>query len=241
MPFLDHMEELRWRLLKSLTAVIIMAVAAFYFSDELMKLIVIPLGEQKLYNMQVTGTFYAYLKLSLVTGIVAALPFVFYQLWMFIAPGLYRHERTSVLSLVSVSTVLFLIGAAFCFFIVLPLAFEFLTGFAGELVTNNITISSYIGFSGLLLVAFGFAFQLPVVAYFLGKMGLISSGILAKGRRYAIVAILIVGAIITPPDVFTQFLLAVPLYILYEVSIIVVRLTGLHEKEDQDEPEELAG
>jgi sec-independent protein translocase protein TatC len=236
MPFLEHVEELRRRILKSLLAIVVCAVAAFYFSDELIRLIRIPLGDTQLHNMEVTGTFYAYLKISLITGVVAALPVIFYQMWMFVSPGLLKKERAMILPLVTVSTILFLIGGTFCFLVVLPIALKFLIGFGGGLIINYITIGSYISFAGLLLLAFGFGFQLPILAYLLGKMGIITSRFMAKGRRYAVVLILTVGAIITPPDVFTQVLLAVPLYLLYEISILVVRLTGAREK-PEPEPE----
>ncbi|MBU8932825.1 MAG: twin-arginine translocase subunit TatC [candidate division Zixibacteria bacterium] len=234
MGFLQHLEELRRRLLKAVITVVVMSAIAFYFSDQLIKLIKIPFGDDiELYNIAVTGAFYAYLKVSIITGILVSLPVIFFQMWAFVAPGLYRREKTAILPLVFISTVLFAAGAVFCYLIVLPLAFDFLIGFSEGLVVNTITIGSYISFVGLLLVAFGFGFQLPVLAYFLGKMGFITSALLCKGRRFAIVGILIAGAIITPPDVFTQFLLAVPLYILYEVSIIVVRLTGRREKTEE--------
>ena len=229
MGFLEHLEELRWRLLKSVLAVVVLSIAAFYFSDKIITFIKLPLGDVQLYNIQVTGSFYAYLKVSLITGILAALPLVFYQMWSFISPGLYKKEKVLILPLVMVSTVLFLIGAAFCFVVVLPLSFKFLIGFSGELIVNNITIGSYISFVGLLLIAFGAAFQLPVLAYVLGKIGLVTPRALSKGRRYALITILISAAIITPPDVFTQVLLAAPLYFLYEISILVVKLTGKKE------------
>jgi len=235
MPFLDHLEELRWRLIKSVFSVIIMSFVAFYFSDQLLKFIRIPLGDINLYNIEVTGTFYAYLKISLITGILGALPIIFYQLWSFISPGLYKKEKWMIFPLVLISTFLFLLGAGFCFVMVLPLSFKFLIGFSGELIVNTITIGSYINFVGLLLLAFGFAFQLPLLNYFLGKMGLITSDFLVKGRRYAIVIILIVGAILTPPDVFTQVLLAIPLYILYEISILVVKMTQKRKEPDPSE------
>ncbi|NOY88752.1 MAG: twin-arginine translocase subunit TatC [FCB group bacterium] len=236
MPFLEHLEELRWRLLKSIVAVIVLAFVAFYFSDYLIRFIKIPLGDVPLYNIKVTGSFYAYLKVSLITGLLAALPVVFYQLWSFISPGLYKHEKAMVIPLVMISTILFLIGGAFCFVMVLPLSFKFLTGFSGDIIKNTITIGSYINFVGLLLISFGFAFQLPILAYFLAKIGLISAHTLSKGRRYAVVMILIVGAILTPPDVFTQVLLAVPLYFLYEISIVVVKITQRkkHKKIEAD-------
>ena len=226
MSFVDHLEELRWRLFKAILSVVIMALIAFYFSDELFKLLIIPLGDVKLHVTEVTGSFYAYLKVSFFAGIFGALPVVFYQLWMFISPGLYKQEKKVVIPLVTISSLLFLIGAAFCYFVVLPLALKFLIGFSGDILNPIITVGSYISFTGLLLIAFGFAFELPIVAYFLGRVGLISSSFLAKGRRYAIVAILILGAVITPPDIFTQVLLAIPIYLLYEISIILVKHTG---------------
>ena len=226
MGFLEHLEELRWRLLKSVLTVVVFSIAAFYFSDRIITFIKLPLGDVQLYNIQVTGSFYAYLKVSLITGVLASLPIVFYQMWSFISPGLYKKEKILILPLVLTSTALFLIGSAFCFVVVLPLSFKFLIGFSGELIVNTITIGSYISFVGLLLIAFGTAFQLPVVAYVLGKIGLVTPKGLSKGRRYALITILISAAIITPPDVFTQVLLAAPLYFLYEISIVVVKLTG---------------
>ena len=224
MGFLGHLEELRWRIFKSIMAVVVAAMVAFYFSEEIVRFIKIPLGDVKLYNIQVTGAFYAFLKVSFFAGILGALPIVFYQVWSFLSPGLYPSEKQAVLPTVAISTVLFLIGAAFCFVVVLPISFKFLIGFSGELIENTITITSYISFVGLLLMAFGCGFQMPIVAHFLGRIGIVTSKGLSKGRRFAIVTILGVGAIITPPDVFTQFLLAVPLYILYEISILVVWL-----------------
>jgi sec-independent protein translocase protein TatC len=227
MAFLDHLEELRRRLLKSIIAIVIMALVAFYFSDELITFLIKPMGAIKLHVTEVTGSFYAYLKVALITGIVAATPIVFYQLWMFVAPGLYPQEKARVLPLVAISTILFLMGATFCYLVVLPFSLKFLIGFSGELLNPIITVGSYLTFSGMLLLAFGLGFELPVVAYFLGRIGLITPRLLSKGRRYAIVLILIAAAILTPtPDVATQLMLAVPLYILYEVSIIVVKMTG---------------
>jgi sec-independent protein translocase protein TatC len=234
MPFLDHLEELRRRLLKSIAAVVVMTLAAFYFSDELMRFLITPLGNIKLHVTEVTGSFYAYLKVSLVAGIAAASPIVFYQLWSFVAPGLYRHEKARVLPLVLASTVLFLIGASFCYLVVLPFSLKFLIGFSGDLLSPIITVGSYLTFSGMLMLSFGLGFEMPVVAYFLGRIGLISSRFLAKGRRYAIVLILIVAAVLTPtPDVATQLLLAGPLYLLYEVSIILVKVTGKKRRQEE--------
>jgi len=231
MPFLDHLEELRWRILKSLAAIIVMAMASFYFSNELFRFIIAPLGNVKLHFTEVTGSFYAYLKVSLIVGLFAALPIIFYQLWAFVSPGLYKREKAMILPLVFSSTVIFIVGAAFCYYGVLPIALKFLIGFGDDLLSPIITVSSYISFAGMLLVAFGLGFELPVAAYVLAKMGIVSPQALAKARRYAIVGILIIGAILTPPDVFTQLLLAGPVYLLYEVSIIVARVTYPKKKD----------
>jgi len=227
MPFLEHLEELRKRLLRSAIAIIACAILAFYFSDEIMWFIIQPLNGVPLNNMQVAGTFYAYMKVSLIVGLLVSLPIVFYQMWSFIAPGLYRREKVTILPLVIISTVLFLVGAAFCYYLALPVALQFLLSFADDLIKNYITVDSYISFIGFLMLAFGLSFQLPVLAYFLGRFGLISSGFLAKGRRYAVVIILAVAAVVTPtPDIFTQLILAVPMYVLYEISILVVKMCG---------------
>jgi sec-independent protein translocase protein TatC len=223
MPFLEHLEELRRRLLRSVMAVVCTTIVAMYFSDELMRLVLKPLNGVPLHNLQPAGTIWAYLKVALIAGVIAALPIVFYQMWAFIAPGLYKKEKRTVLVLIFASLCLFAIGAGFCYFIVLPFSLKFLLGFADDLIVNIITVGSYISFAGMLTLAFGFSFQLPIIAYFLARMGLVSAAFLNKGRRYAIVIILIVAGILTPtPDIFNQLLLAVPLYILYEVSIVIV-------------------
>ncbi len=229
-PFLDHLEELRRRLLKAIVAVVVMSLVAFYFSDYLLKFIIAPLGGIKLHVTQVTGSFYAYLKVSLIGGIVAAAPIVFYQLWSFVAPGLYHKEKATILPLVFISSILFVGGAGFCYLVVLPFSLKFLIGFAGDLLSPIITVGSYLTFSGMMMLAFGLAFELPMAAYFLGRVGIVSSHFLAKGRPYAIILILISAAILTPPDIATQLMLAGPVYLLYEVSIILVRLTGKREK-----------
>jgi sec-independent protein translocase protein TatC len=227
MSFLDHIEELRRRLLKSIAAVGIMTVLAFIFSEKIFKYVTLPLGDIKLHFTEITGSFMAYFKISIYAGIVAASPIVLYQIWRFVAPGLYAKEKKAVFPLVFFSTILFLAGASFCFFVVLPYAIEFLVNYGGGELIPIITISSYITFAGMMMLGFGLSFELPVVGYVLGKTGIISHKTLSKGRPYAVVAILIVAAIITPtPDVVNQMLLAVPLYILFEVTILVMRLTG---------------
>jgi len=232
-PFLDHLEDLRWRLLKAVISLIVAAGGCFYFADQILTFIIKPLGDTQLFVTEVTGSFYAYLKISLIAGVMAALPLIFYQLWSFISPGLYREEKIYVLPLVAASTLLFIGGAAFCYYLILPIALSFLIGYSGDLLSPIITVGSYISFTGMLLLAFGFGFEIPVIAYFLGKIGIITTRTLIKGRRYAVVFIIILAAILTPPDFTTQILLAVPLYVLYEISIIIVHFTGYKpEKSD---------
>jgi len=227
MPFLEHIEELRWRALKSLLAVAAMTAIAFYFSDRLYKAITWPLGDVKLHFTEIAGSFYAYFRISLYAGIIGALPILLYQIWKFVAPGLYFKEKRAIIPLVFFSTILFLAGAAFCFFLVLPFAIKFLVGYGEGEMIPIITASNYISFAGMMMLAFGLSFELPIIGFFLGKIGLISASALSRARPYAIVVILFVAAILTPtPDIFTQLLLAVPLYILYEATIIIIRMTG---------------
>ncbi len=227
MPFLEHIEELRWRILKSLVAVVVMTAIAFYFSDKLYKAVTWPLGDVKLHFTEIAGSFSAYFRIALYAGIVGALPVIFYQIWKFVGPGLYFKEKKVIIPLVVASTILFLAGGTFCFFLALPFAIKFLVGYGEGEMIPIITVSNYISFAGMLILAFGLSFELPIIGFFLGKIGLISAKALGKARPYAIVIILFVAAILTPtPDVFTQLLLAVPLYILYEATIIIIRMTG---------------
>lgn len=236
MPFLHHLEELRWRLLKSFVAVVLASLTAFYFRVQIFMFLVAPLGEIKLHVTEVTGSFYAFLKVSLIVGILAAIPIVFFQLWSFVSPGLYREEKGAVLPLVAVSTALFLVGSSFCYYIVLPFSLKFLIGFSGDLFSPIITVGSYLTFTSMLLMAFGFGFEIPVVGYFFGRVGVLSSSFMAKGRRYAVVLILVASAILTPtPDVATQMMLAGPLYLLYELTIVIVRRTGRIDRKLREE------
>lgn len=226
LPFLDHVEELRWRLIKSIVAVAVFGIGSFAIADWLYDWITYPLGDVQLHFTEVTGSFYAYLKLSMYSGVVVASPIVFYQLWRFISPGLYTTEKKTIIPMVFFSTVLFLLGGSFCFLVVLPFALKFLLSYGEGVMNPIITINSYISFAGMLVLAFAFAFELPIVGYFLGKIGIVSSKMLSKGRPYAVVVFLIFSAILTPPDVISQLLLAGPLLFLYELTIILVRLTG---------------
>jgi sec-independent protein translocase protein TatC len=224
MSFLDHVEELRRRIINSLIAILIFSIVAYFFSERIIDFLAKPVSQ--VYFMSPTEAFSIRIKLSIILGIFAASPVIFYQLWKFVVPGLIDKERKIILPAVLFSTFFFLVGASFCFFLVLPTGIKILLGFGTEKLTPLLRIGDYISFIAYMTLAFGAVFELPVISYFLGKLGIISSRTLAKGRRFAIVAILILAAALTPgPDVFSQLMLAVPLYTLYEASIFVLKVT----------------
>ncbi len=225
MSFLEHLEELRRRLLKSMAAVLICAIGGYYFSEQIIDYFTSPLPQ--VYFMAPTEAFMVRVKISLIVGAIAALPIILYQAWMFIGPGLLGREISIIVPVVIVSTIIFLLGASFCFFIVIPVAVKFLLGYGTANLQPLISIDNYTGFAGMMILAFGLIFELPVVTFVLGRMGVIGYKTLSRWRRYAVVLILIASAILTPtPDAISQLLLAGPLYILYEISILLVWLTG---------------
>jgi sec-independent protein translocase protein TatC len=238
-PFLDHLEELRRRLLKAGAACIVGTVGSWFFVDYVIDLIAGLVGE--VYFMAPTEAFLVRLKLSIIMGIMLAVPVISYQLWRFVSPGLYSREKLLVVPVVLAATIFFALGAGFCYFIVLPAAIEFLMGYGTENMTPLISIGNLLSFAGYLVLAFGVVFELPVVAFFLGRIGIVSHKMLAKGRRYAVILSLVLGATLTPPDLFSQVMLAGPLLILYEFSIWLVRFTGKKVDEgdllDDDERE----
>ncbi|KAB2854431.1 MAG: twin-arginine translocase subunit TatC, partial [Bauldia sp.] len=187
--------------------------------------------------------FFIYLKLALISGTFIASPYIFYQIWMFVAPGLYAHEKKYVVPFVFFSTVLFTGGAIFGYFVIFPLAFEFLLHFAGAEVTAMPTMNSFFGFATRLLLAFGVVFEMPLAVFFLARVGVVTADQMRGVRRYAIIAAFIVGAILTPgPDPFSQCLMALPLILLYEVSIWVAKVFGRKPyRTMEEESEALAG
>ncbi|MBD3170772.1 MAG: twin-arginine translocase subunit TatC [candidate division Zixibacteria bacterium] len=239
MPFLEHLEELRRRILKSLAAILIFGIAAFFFSDFIFDFLQYPLQKAvpdiQLHFFGVTEAFLTRIKLALLGGVFFAMPIILYQLWQFVVPGLLESEIKVIIPLMIVSTIFFVIGSGFCFYVVARYGLKYL------IIANQppdtlpiLGLGSYYSFIMWLMIAFGLVFELPVIAYFLGKIGIINSKMMASGRRYAIIGILLVSSFITPPDLFTQVTLGVPLYLLYEASIIVVRLTGRREKPQED-------
>lgn len=237
MSFWDHLEELRRRLIKAVGAVLLLSIVSYIFSDWLIGAMTRYIDA--VYFMGPTEAFAVKIKVSLFAGLVLAVPVVLYQLWQFIVPGLYAHEVRLVVPVVFFSSLFFVGGASFCYFLVLPAGLQFLLGFGTEKMQPLISVGQYISFVGWMTMAFGVVFQLPIVFFFLGRLGIVSSATLRRGRRYAVVGILIVAAAVTPsPDVFSQLLLAGPLYLLYEASVILVRLTGRRELPHPSQPQE---
>jgi sec-independent protein translocase protein TatC len=231
MPILEHLEELRWRIIKILVVLCIATVACYFFSDTFFHWIRWPLdagtppGQKiNLNYLRLGDSFTVRIKMAFLAGIMVTIPFTLFQIWRFVMPGLYQNERKAVVPLVFWSTLLFLTGAAMCYFWVMPLTIRFLLAIAPENVTPVLTITEYINFIMWTTISFGAVFQLPLVALFLGKLGIVNWRMLAKGRRYAIVAIAFAAAVITPSsDALSMALLTLPLYLLYEVSIWLLR------------------
>ncbi len=231
MPLLDHLEELRTRIIRSLIGLIIGMAISLVFSKRILDLLLLPTtridAPLNLQVLKVQGMFMVTLEIAFFGGIILSLPYILYQAWLFIAPGLLEHERRYFPRLIFSATTLFLTGVAFSYFIVLPFALNFFIGLAPPEIKPNIAIDFYIGFAIRMLVIFGIIFELPVLSYFFSKIGLLTPQLMRQYRRHAIVVIFIGAAILTPPDIMTQVLLAIPLLLLYELSIwisgVVVR------------------
>jgi len=228
MPFLDHLEELRWRIIYSLGALVIGIAIGFLVTFKLdligvLQRPVIPyLRGQTLVFTHPGDTFSAILQMSFVVGIVVALPVIGYNVWAFLSPALYRHERRVVIPVLLSATLLFLAGVALAYFLVLPLTLKFLFGLEAQSLTPMITVSEYFGFVTSMCLAFGAVFEVPIVIVGISALGIVSPQTLGKFRRYAVIISYGAAAIITPGDLLTTTIaLAVPLYLLYELSVAV--------------------
>ncbi len=226
MTFTEHLEELRWCLLKSLAAITVASGACYFFSDLIFGFIVAPLRQnlqpgQSLIGTGVTEAFFIEIKVALAAGVLFSCPFIFYQIWRFIAPGLSGGEKKRVLPFVLFATLFFVGGAYFCYRIVLPVAFQYFIEQYGTMgVTPAIRIGDYFSFFFRMVLAFGVTFELPVFTFFLVRLGIWDYRFMLRSFRYAIVAIFIIAAVLTPtPDIINQCLLALPMLLLYVASI----------------------
>jgi sec-independent protein translocase protein TatC len=229
--FISHLVELRDRLLRAVLAVVVVFLCLFPWAKELYAVLAMPLlavlpaGGQMIAT-DVVGVFLVPVKVAMLVAFVIALPYVLYQVWAFVAPGLYVHEKRLVLPLVIASSVLFLIGMSFAYFLVFPVVFKFMASIAPEGVAWMTDIEKYLSFVLTTFIAFGLTFEVPVVVIVLVRAGLVSIQQLKESRPYVIVGAFVVGAIFTPPDVLSQVMLALPLWLLYELGIILARFVG---------------
>ena len=240
-PFLAHLEELRNRLIVCAIAIGIGFVISYIFSKQLFSFLILPLTEvlpadSHLIFTNLPEMFIAYIKVALIAGITLAIPVIFYELWMFLAPALYRREKGYLIPFVLFSSILFLVGSLFGYFVVFPYGFKFFIGFATEDIQALPSVKQYFSFTIRLLLAFGLVFELPVVVFFMTKIGLITPDSMKRFRKFAILSSFILSAILTPPDVATQIMMALPIIILYEVSIIISKGIYRKQKKGSEEP-----
>ncbi|MEW6215009.1 MAG: twin-arginine translocase subunit TatC [Nitrospirota bacterium] len=246
MPITEHLSDLRKRIIISLIAILIAFVVAFAYSEDIFRLLTFPLRydisfsisppfaqmvEKNVKNnpplvfLAPAEAFWMHMKVAMITGFVVSLPVIFLQLWKFVSPGLLQKEKKYVVPFVIITTTFFLIGAAYCFFFVLPFAMGFLLTYKTGSMTPMLSVGKYIDFCLKFILAFGLIFELPIAIIFFTRMGIVTPKTLAKNRKYAILIAFIAAAILTPtPDVFNQTLMAVPMIVLYEVGILVSRI-----------------
>ena len=235
-----HIVELRKRLTYSLITVSVMFFVMFAFWQPLLAWMTIPLnavlpeGSSVIFT-KVQEPFFTAVKVAFFAAFIASLPVIFWQFWLFVAPGLYDNEKKLVIPFVAFATLMFLLGSAFSYYIVIPFGFEFLINFGSQLFTALPSIGEYVGFFTKILIGFGIAFELPVITLFLAQIGLVTDATLKSFFKYAVVLIFILSALLTPPDVITQFLMAGPLILLYGVSIMIAKAVNPEPTYEEDE------
>ncbi len=242
-PFTSHLDELRKRIIICIVAVAVGFLGSYFFAEQIFDILIKPLQAELPPDSTFIFTglpeaFFVYLKLSLFGGILLASPVLLWEIWCFVAPGLYDQEKKYVYPFVIFSTVLFATGVSFGYFVVFPIAFKFFMGYSSEIIKPLPSIKEYLNFSCKLLFAFGVVFELPLFVLFLAKIGLVNEKMLRSKRKFAILGIFAVAAILTPPDVVSQILMALPLLVLYEISILVTKYFGKKEEEEEEKEEE---
>ncbi len=231
----EHLQELRLRLFYSVLAIILTFVILFPFSKKILLFLQKPLPKSlvgKLIFLSPGDALIVSMKVTLLAALVLSSPFWIYQFWKYVEPALYEHEKKLIIPAFFVTLILFLLGVSFAYFVILPFSLKFLLSFAGDMLTPQITIDNYVSFVIQMILAFGIIFLLPVVSYLLGKLGIINSAVLEHYRKYAVVVIFVIAAILTPPDIFSQIMLALPLLGLYEISIFILKIIEKRAKKD---------
>jgi len=237
LPFTAHLEELRKRLIVCFIAIGVGFALSYGFKEKLFDILTRPLiaamqeGDKLVYT-GLPEAFFAYLKVAFLTGLMLAAPVILYEFWMFVAPGLYQKEKRLLLPFVFLSSFFFVGGALFGYFVVFPFGFQFFLSFSTETIRPLPSMKEYLSLASMMLLAFGLVFELPLLITLLSRMGLVSVAFLKKNRKYAVLLSFIIGAILTPPDVITQIMMAVPMIILYEISIIGARIFERKKLED---------
>ena len=228
-PFLEHLEELRRRLIISLAGVAVGFAVSYWKIKEIFDYLAHPLQKSMredtaIVMIKMTEGFLTYLKLAFYAGFLLASPLVIYQVWAFVSPGLYRREKKLILPLVAASSLLFAGGVVFAYAVVLPFGIRYLLEFVGTNIQATLSMSSYVSFTCLFMILFGVVFQLPMVLLVLSHLGLVKARQLGRSRRYVLLLSFLLGAVLTPPDIFSQSLMAVPVLFLFEISIWLVRI-----------------
>ena len=246
MPLLDHLIELRQRLLYMAIVFVVLMAGCYIFAAEIFQFLVKPLADilegqnRRLIFTALHEAFFTYLKLAAFGAAFFGMPYFLAQIWLFVAPGLYRHEKRAFMPFLVATPVLFLLGASLVYFVVMPLAYQFFLGFelapagGGLPIELEAKVDQYLWLSTRLILAFGLCFELPVLITLMARAGLVTSETLAEKRRYAIVIAFLVGAILTPPDVISQVFLALPVLLLYEISILCARWMERGREEPDD-------
>jgi sec-independent protein translocase protein TatC len=230
MSFLEHIEELRWRIIYAIIGILIFTIIAWFFIDPIVEIILLKPARDahaSLQNLRPFGQLFLYVQVAITVGIVASLPNIFFQLWQFISPALKKREQKYILWIVFFSTFCFLSGIAFAYFVMLPLTMKFAAQFGTAEIANEFAIDEYMSIIISVMLAAGLVFELPMVSFFLSKLGILTPKFMRKYRRHAIVIILVLAAFLTPgADPVSQVILAVPLVLLYEISIFISKISS---------------
>ena len=230
MSFLEHLEEMRWRIIYSLIGIVIGTIIAWIFIDQLVDVVLLKPARDsgaQLQNLRPFGQLFLFVEVAIIVGVVISIPNIFYQLWKFISPALKQNEKKYILSIVIFSSVCFLAGIAFAYFIMLPMALKFAEQFGSSSIKNQFSIDEYMNIIISVMLAAGVVFELPMVSFFLTKLGILTPAFMKKYRKYAIVIIMFLAAILTPgTDPVSQIILAIPLVLLYEISILISKYSA---------------